>query len=66
MVASYSGAFGEGGWPFSQFLRKTAITEFTVISFKFFIRVSKFDVSNLPLSSMFRALQDDGCLCVSE
>lgn len=55
MFAYCSGAFGNGGQPYSGLLRGTAITEFTVMYFVCFILAAEFEVFNLFLPSHYHA-----------
>lgn len=66
MFAYFSGAFGIDGQPFSRLLRKTTITEFTVMSFVCFIRAAEVSVPELFLPSRLRALQNEGSICANE
>lgn len=51
MFTYYSGVFGNKGQPYCQLLRKTAIKEFTVMSFGCFIPAAEFRVFDLFLFS---------------
>lgn len=66
MLPYYLGAFSNRRHQFSRLLRKTAITELTVISFACFIRAAYFKLYDLCFPSRFRALQDEGRLCGNE
>lgn len=66
MLAYYSGAFGDGGQPFSQLYRKTAIMELMMMSFVCFIWTAEFGVLELFQPSGIGALQDEGCLYANE
>lgn len=66
MLAYNSGSFGNEGQPFSPFCCKTATTEFTGMSFVFFIRAAAFCVFDWYFPSRIRAIRDGSRFCAND